>query len=1199
MLDRMTVVWTAAILTLTRFGAQASGEGDLLEAMKRLKVPYIAHYHWQGSALPADLQEEYLQDYLQMGFTGIQKEGVDGGRVFRKRGLHGFMWQTYWGHPDLEMFIGPDGNVMQNVDGGGSWLYGNFSSEKNMDAGANAIMQFLKENEDAVFELGGYKIANSWDETGLQACYRHNSCSPHSTSAFRQWLERENKTVTAMNQAWGSSFKSWEEINIPKDNEIFDVNPFLWKAYKDFKGWELPNYFHQIQKRVESKGIPFRYPIFAHAFMTWPNINSWLGLNAYQVAQTSPVLINEHFQPDFPVTSVAFAWTDRLSREYQRPVLDYAWFLTSLHSSPTPRQIERAFGRSLMHTTHGYLMWVYLQTLWRTQPEMRGAVAFWHHFFQDHWGFLKEAEPLRPQIAVLFPGYAGYFYKLWDYPKQDYCWGAQALIEAQYPFTVVQEEEVEKGILNNYKALVVFSAERTSAKVLEEIGTFIDNGGCVFADGDSLARSIDGKPTNFLQRRFGVEVTHKAHAPFMPTYQSKEEQRWAESLSLEKKVPLPASNSLGCALTELPDTGALIDVDASIDTSGRTRTWHDIVTGRATGGKVLATYQGRAVGVETERTVWWGTRPGMDMEATFDRKELQYWGEPVPAHSNSDAGAMGRAAYRSMIAQVAEKAGIARPITVLLADRTIAPFLEVGAKTSPNGREAMVFLINHEPRPFEGQVILSSSTFPKGAGIWNLRTLERIKSPEWGRFVFALEPGELGILYLSSDATQGSKVLRHQRELLRKDLRPKPFTYGPRTIAEPPLPQVVQRCTPTMKKAQGAGAPLVEIALTVINPDPAERADEPVALPVSAVPSLYTLSGVKSVSLADGTPAQWDDLDGSGGFSAGDEIAWQQTLKPGANNVTLLLSSAPIQAGTPPIIARAAENEMTVTEGGKTLFRVRGAGREGGWDLRRGISLRDGRPLEGGSLHGGPIFLRAMQAKAIDVQYKLVCSGPVRSVVEASYGYEESGIAVPEWGYPHKTGDILPVRTVTRYVVYGRMPEKETRLYACIRHTVTDEFRFGAYYPGTLFVGYFLELGGDLRNGAFKDTLGRVCPLGGPDMENNFGGWMFTPQGKAGDAQLTVLARRMSGIVSGPYVTDEHDGIQVHNGALARSSLNGSASSPPDIDDTLIHKDTAYTLDALIRLHPRASPSETDRCRAMYACPPRLYVDAVTVFASP
>jgi len=118
-------------------------------------------------------------------------------------------------------------------------------------------------------------------------------------------------------------------------------------------------------------------------------------------------------------------------------------------------------------------------------------------------------------------------------------------------------------------------------------------------------------------------------------------------------------------------------------------------------------------------------------------------------------------------------------------------------------------------------------------------------------------------------------------------------------------------------------------------------------------------------------------------------------------------------------------------------------------------------------------------------------------------------------------------------------------------------------------------------------------------MENNFGGWMFTPQGKAGDAQLTVLARRMSGIVSGPYVTDEHDGIQVHNGALARSSLNGSASSPPDIDDTLIHKDTVYTLDALIRLHPRASPSETDRCRAMYACPPRLYVDAVTVFASP
>jgi len=52
-----------------------------------------------------------------------------------------------------------------------------------------------------------------------------------------------------------------------------------------------------------------------------------------------------------------------------------------------------------------------------------------------------------------------------------------------------------------------------------------------------------------------MELTHKAHAPFMPTYGNQAEKLWAESLDQEKKAPLPVTDALGCALSTLPDTG--------------------------------------------------------------------------------------------------------------------------------------------------------------------------------------------------------------------------------------------------------------------------------------------------------------------------------------------------------------------------------------------------------------------------------------------------------------------------------------------------------------------------------------------------------------------------------------------------------------------------------------------------------------------
>ena len=128
----------------------------------------------------------------------------------------------------------------------------------------------------------------------------------------------------------------------------------------------------------------------------------------------------------------------------------------------------------------------------------------------------------------------GLFYRIYNYPKMDYAYTAEALTEAQIPYEILAEEELEleEDVLKRFKVLYVVGSEWTTPTIRRRIEKFIAAGGHVFANGDSLSLDIpSGKRTDFLAESFGAGLNHKYKVPFYPTVETAEEETWSAGLT--------------------------------------------------------------------------------------------------------------------------------------------------------------------------------------------------------------------------------------------------------------------------------------------------------------------------------------------------------------------------------------------------------------------------------------------------------------------------------------------------------------------------------------------------------------------------------------------------------------------------------------------------------------------------------------------
>lgn len=829
----------AACLLLLALGCLPLIAGD--ENAKEFKA-------WRGRlidawhALPAPPVTPYSgghgnwDDWKFMGFnTGYKMGGFARGRDIKAHGGLGFLNQTFWaGYGEPYAFTW-DGKPYGRLGGDEGC---DFFIAKNYQLGVEHLQKVVKEHGDADLVKVGetYIPGSSWDEIGVKTrCVV--DYHPRALVLYRDFLKNvwfgdaspdkdtngDGRTYDAFT---GEKLTNWDEVAPPNLTTGFHTKPqemdqVMWQrpgAYKlwmDFHRYYTFKYFRDMSDEASAAGGQrvelYPFPI---SFVMWPGANVFLGLGYYWNARLNPILTNEQCQPDHPASTLAYAQLDHLSHKFGNVMMNWSWFndnpdtVLDVDRNYGP---ERALARLVGHRSDG--IHFFLDSAFYNEARFKGIrdqLGFWHNFFLKQYpAFLSRSEPVQPQVALLAPDYTGYFSRMWQANKSNYAFTAQALSNAQIPFAVLNEEELEldAGALDGFKVLYVVSSEWTTPTIRQRITDFMQKGGTLCVDADSLSLDLPtGKRTDFLEKMCGAKLVKKYKTPLFPSMQTAEENAWASSVNgltmwqsgqlhhgllsgfwqkgADGKVVRNEDTwkKLDDLMATMPRTGRGNLAQEPIDlreppkiryaegigaTDGLVA-YGDIVTAQVKTGKPIAWKGNEVCGVESEHAVWLGTSPGMGVHALFPRIAFSHSWDPCnPFTTSAPDDFAPQQPYVDLVAYAARKAGVRRPVSVLK-DGKIPCNIEVLPRTDSAGN-LMVVMINHDATDATYQVVVEDrvrDTLPKNATAWNVLTNALIEEETDGRFDLKIAPWRTAVIFLGEGQAL-QRVRQAQTELLK------------------------------------------------------------------------------------------------------------------------------------------------------------------------------------------------------------------------------------------------------------------------------------------------------------------------------------------------------------------------------------------------------------------------------------------------
>ena len=207
--------------------------------------------------------------------------------------------------------------------------------------------------------------------------------------------------------------------------------------------------------------------------------------------------------------------------------------------------------------------------------------------------------------------------------------------------------------------------------------------------------------------------------------------------------------------------------------------WSEVdVAKPVNGGKVIATWDGKVVGIETENTVWMGTREGMNIHAISSRMSAHRTTEPCnPFPAEIPELYESHRPYAEAVGYAADKAGVTRAVTLMNGDR-LPMNLEVLPRIASDGT-LMVTVINHDKTEAEYDVTVDTAYIKKGMLAWDMLNEKTIEKATDGQFMLEVPSWGVSVFILGMD--KALKPIRAaQKKLNKKDLSvPKYFAKRP------------------------------------------------------------------------------------------------------------------------------------------------------------------------------------------------------------------------------------------------------------------------------------------------------------------------------------------------------------------------------------------------------------------------------------
>ncbi len=849
--------------------------------------------------------EAILEDWRRMGYNCAYKGSSFTfmvGDYLKSKGMLGAIDQTLWGAngPPPLQFDGKEGSRQREA-------CGSFFDAGNYQKGVESITGMGHHYGRHLFTVGDHKLTCSWDEVGMRTRAQMDYRDP-MRAEFRRFLKEvwfgdaspaadSNHDGRTYNSLTGEKLTSWEQVEPlpvsldwtmpgwnndgsrkfsarPEVDAVMYREPGRYKLLIDFHRYYTFEFFRRINedssRAMNRLGTPGRvscYPFTQH-FIIWPGANQRHGNSFYWYHRLSPVVNVEHCWPEAPVMNLNYAITDRLAPRHKNTVMGWVWFYFGQEGWDQyngPHDLDRALARMLGHNIDGTHHWLYSPRYRSRDQQQRLQLAYWQNFFKTHYaGYLAKSAPVKPQVALLMPDTTGYYYRYFQYPKQDFAWTAEAFQNLQLPYHLLTEEELELGEtrLSDYKVLYVVGSEWSTPAIRERIRGFIQGGGVVFANVDSLTLDVaTGRRIDFLEQNFGVRLERKHKNAFFPSAQSADEALWAyqfdtwggpfklqghrvhalddprawaklyartpEKYQLDDKGkpqrPIPDNQGirggepvrdpswqmlrdkdgrllrdeavwkqLDDAMAKMPRevlgipqspldmrSPPAIKYSGALTGVGSATSWSEVVEASPTGkAKPIAWWGDKIVGLETERTVWLGTREGMSLHAISSRMEAHRGTEPCnPFPAVIPDLYEANRPYAEALGYAARKAGVTRAVTLTLGGK-LPMNLEVLPRSAPDGT-MMVVVINHDRTLAEYDVVVDATLVKPGMIVWEMLTENELKRDPDGQFKLKVPAWGVAVFMLGTPDVL-KPIRTTQAQLNKKDLSvPKYFVDRP------------------------------------------------------------------------------------------------------------------------------------------------------------------------------------------------------------------------------------------------------------------------------------------------------------------------------------------------------------------------------------------------------------------------------------
>ena len=208
--------------------------------------------------------------------------------------------------------------------------------------------------------------------------------------------------------------------------------------------------------------------------------------------------------------------------------------------------------------------------------------------------------------------------------------------------------------------------------------------------------------------------------------------------------------------------------------------WSEVdVAKPVNGGKAIATWNGKVVGIETRNTVWMGTREGMNLHAISSRMSAHRATEPCnPFPSKMPDMYESYRPYAEAIGYAAKKAGVTRAVTLMRGGK-LPMNLEVLPRVDARGT-MMVTIINHDKTNATYDVTIDKAYIKKGMEAWEMLSEKTLEKNTDGVFKLKVKPFAVAVVVLGTRKNL-KPIKKAQVKLNKKDMSvPKYFKDRPK-----------------------------------------------------------------------------------------------------------------------------------------------------------------------------------------------------------------------------------------------------------------------------------------------------------------------------------------------------------------------------------------------------------------------------------